>query len=255
MKTIKKEHIELNIYLSNGFSQFGYKINITLKHRNFEENGQKMWRILESKICSRGAEKKEVSDTYHKYISLADKELPSYAKIDSEEVPRVTLSKNYIFDIQYKEELIRWFLTLPDYPCTQNYLPKILKLEEKHGDRYYLLTNPQEASEIYLQVLTERYEDKWYDWMDNYKPYNLVKPEVEVNELPETAIELRKSTAKQWESYNKKIEEAEEYRDTFNDIRDAVMNKNGSSVASILSKLRDGEYEKYELITPENYES
>ena len=91
--------------------------------------------------------------------------------------------------------------------------PRLVVFKEKYGDSYYLVSSKESENKMFFDVLLERYNSKWYDWMKDYTDYS------------------------------------EDYKS----IKDIIDNNKVSSAKFILSKLSDGEYEGFEFASYKTY--
>jgi len=248
----KSEHLELTVYRQNGFSQMGYQLVIVLKHRNIPDGENYRWNRLFLLIGSQSSDKEFVNNNFNKIVEFLDTNI--LVPFESE-VSKNILQKTYTIDIDYKEQILVVLDQRPNIESdTKPYTPKLLKFEEKHGDRYYLLTSLEQAKTVYLKVLTERFDEDWYTWMKNYKPYELVKLEFTQKDIDELkdSLGVKNQLTKQLQDYERKLDEQEETRELYKSIESAVKEKNGVKAESILRDLKDGEYEGMVLIDFDN---
>lgn len=133
----------------------------------------------------------------------------------------------------------------------EEYLNYVVVFKEKHGDRYFVVNSPDALYRVSLEVLKERYNNEWYNWMKDHKPYegtNTVRPTytlAEVNALPESMSNEKEKMTKEINKWAKEDKEAAEIRETFTSIEKAISEKDGQAAYSILSELKDGEYENF----------
>lgn len=129
--------------------------------------------------------------------------------------------------------------------------PKIMivKFDEKHGELIYAYTSREEFYNIFLEVLTSRYEQKWYS-------YKLTKPKKDIDmSLDEIQAlkdeKLKASALQRFNSFEKEMREYNEHMQLINDTDKAYKEKNARLAYDVLSERKDGEYEGFEIIKPE----
>ena len=130
---------------------------------------------------------------------------------------------------------------------SENWPIKILKFEEKHGDRYFVIRKPEELYKIALATIIERKKIGWY-----YKPekpnFEIALNDEQINALPndtlkEAAIKQRRVLQREVDSYN-------EYAADYNLMIKAIKEKNGRLACAFMYTRQNCEYEKFEVITP-----
>ncbi len=110
------------------------------------------------------------------------------------------------------------------------YSPLIIKLLEKHGDRYFVATTPTEAGLIYHKILSDRFNEKMYDWMKDHEPsHKLEKPKFtvdQVNALPDEMDSQKKQMLSEIKKYDESIQDVKNIKKTYGIIKEAVETKN-----------------------------
>lgn len=128
--------------------------------------------------------------------------------------------------------------------------PQIVKFSEKHGDWYYLLKDAEHSKKTALHILKTRYEEGWYDWMKDSKPYQK-KPEftqADIDGLGEKLANTKKTMQNELDIYLKSEKVCEKDRSNYEKIKIALENQQGNTAWNLLQKFADGEYESFEII-------
>lgn len=128
-------------------------------------------------------------------------------------------------------------------------MKKILIFKEKYGDRYFDASTPEARDAACFKILSERFNDSWYDWMDEdmeeVDDGDKILTEEQIDALPTQVLRL--SEAKRREKHLRAVRIWQENKDIYAKIKDCVENKNISAAYKILLCQSDGEYECLEL--------
>lgn len=137
---------------------------------------------------------------------------------------------------------------------TKPFVPTIIVFKEKHGDNFFIARTPDESNKVFLKVLRNRFNEKyWYGWMKDHKA-DKAKPAYtldEINALPESMAGMKPKMIEELKKYEKDLEDAEEIRNTYRDMEKAILENDGVSARIILTNQGDGEYESFRIIEPE----
>ena len=127
--------------------------------------------------------------------------------------------------------------------------PSVLIFKEKHGSRYFSVTNDKELFAVALKVLTERFKDGyWY-----YAPgFTHTKPDFTEEQIKAMPLSLREEAWKKFNAYKTAVRQYELERSDYDAIVKAVNTKDGKAAWDCLRNHNDGQYEGYEI---EGFES
>lgn len=270
----------LSIYLTSRThsTNVGYVVGVSLYHVLITGEGrheERKQKIMKRNYVNVGTS--DAATTTMKNMSEVIAKKLEHAKLtplnDETKKVKIILTKNiqFSFDMTNKDALIEFFngiyedidqirkysnpLKAAEYKIhDEEYLNYVVVFKEKHGDRYFVVNSPDALYRASLEVLKERYNNEWYNWMKDHKPYegtNTVRPTytlAEVNALPESMSNEKEKMTKEINKWAKEDKEAAEIRETFTSIEKAISEKDGQAAYSILSELKDGEYEGFQVI-------
>ena len=129
--------------------------------------------------------------------------------------------------------------------------PRGFVFKEKHGDLYYLVQNEEELNKMWLQVLKDRHQQGYYNWMKDYVPYGLKVPKYtqeEILALPPSMTEEQQKMMLELKKYNASIKEQNNTRNDFIQIEKTLSTNNGKLAYLCLQNFSNGEYEGFEEI-------
>lgn len=236
-----------------GFSNIGSRAGILLKFY-FKEGDKRRSIQLHKRLFETGDTKSAV-EIRNVLINGLSQIIGDKAKIEN----GIMGDRHFIIE-DYSEESKQFFINILDdiqhtVPVVP-YKPVIIKLNEKHGDRYFIAKDPDHAKKVWLHILQMRYDEKEYEWMKRYTN-SKIKPEFtqkEIDNLPDSMIEAKKQMQTALKVWEKAEKEVDEYLLTYNEIEQALINKNGIEAFNLLSEFKQGEYEGFEIIDSEEIE-
>jgi len=124
-------------------------------------------------------------------------------------------------------------------------LPCLLVLDEKHGDRYFLIPDRKTLEKVALFVVTERFKQGyWYNDPRKYKPEPLVMTEAALDSLPEA---IREDARKKITDRKKALREWQREMDRYEEIETAVSEHDGGRALAVLIDRQDHEYEGWRI--------
>lgn len=247
--------LSLKIYLNRGFSNIGYTVWLTLEQGNILIIKRRLSISLNDELRQNYARSiKQTIIMYLRSIGVSD--------IIDEDTP----IKRIKIDQKYQNTLTLFIKNFDTGNYTDTVLnPVIIKFNEKHGDRFYLARSEEEAKGIYFLVLKERFDQKYYSYMKDYIPYqmkNLTKPEYTIEDINTMTIsgissiqdfeELKKRMKERVHLYYKLEKDQIETREKYFEIEKVLEQIDGVGAYNILSDFKEGEYEGFEIIDPEN---
>lgn len=116
----------------------------------------------------------------------------------------------------------------------------VLIFEEKHGNRYFHVSNDKELQAASLQVLTDRHKAGcWYP-----KPE---ESDVKPSELDKLPASLQKAVNESWSEYSHAMRDYNQEVVEYKTIDRAVRDKDGEAAWNILNARKDAEYEGLQL--------
>ena len=127
----------------------------------------------------------------------------------------------------------------------------IVIFHEKHGDRHFIVNTMQELEKVALKIVLERNEEGWYSF-DYDQP---VEPKVSVEEAKKLGMAgVVAAVEREWSDYKynkKQYEDGIRLKAALDKI---VKNKDGEIALQFLNSMKDGEYERFEVISGEELE-
>ena len=126
----------------------------------------------------------------------------------------------------------------------------ILRFEEKHGDRYFVILGEKELHQACLKVLKERFQDRnWY--------YNPPSDEPEIPAYTQEQIlqlqgAAREAAQREFNNYKKELRDHQKDMEQWARIKIAVETGDGAAAFQILQDRSDYEYERMVLEASES---
>ena len=125
----------------------------------------------------------------------------------------------------------------------------ILAFNEKHGDRHFIVHTREELQKVALKIVLERNEEGWYEF--NVK--EPVKPDIELEKADSFSVGIANAIKSDWGHYRLSLENYKSNQ-KMKTLWDKVAKNNDSKAAlELLEENKDGQYEGFEIITPESF--
>jgi hypothetical protein len=134
---------------------------------------------------------------------------------------------------------------------------RIVVFHEKHGDRYFKVSCPNDFGLIAIKIVKERYQQNWYPQISDpiLRP---TKPKLTVEQAVDMDEQIQDTVARLWQEYARQKASALDIEEDVALLKDALHEDNGihppsAAIAAVrlLAKRRGYEYEGYDVITPE----
>ena len=120
---------------------------------------------------------------------------------------------------------------------------KILIAHEKHGNRYYDASTPENLGRACLQILKERQEDGYYDLGDPPDGKDILSLE-EIQELPRR---LQESERAMVNAYLKEERRYKQFKTDFDTLTKIIAEGDWQNAYKCLRLYANGEYERISL--------
>ena len=123
--------------------------------------------------------------------------------------------------------------------------PQVLILNEKHGDRYFLVKTEKDLHDIALKVVTQRFKDGYWYYYDDELP-----------ELPEISKEqiaqlkdgnVKRALQQAWDSYDYALRFCEDGKKEQLFLKNLLDKQDGVAAWKFLRHRRGHQYEGYQL--------
>ena len=136
---------------------------------------------------------------------------------------------------------------------------RIMIFHEKHGDAYFMARTAQEACDVCLNILTERYNEDdpaWYSasvGMDEARERldKLTPPDHEEDCIDMLPTCLHEEFKAKWDTHRKEKGRYEESIAWYTTVRSTIELKDAALAYKIMHSRRDYEYEGFEFVDPE----
>lgn len=144
------------------------------------------------------------------------------------------LSNEYYFDIE------------------EDYDPLIIKFSEKHGENYYVVKNKKEFNKVFFEVLKTRFNDYWFSWMKDFENTKEFVSQETIDLIPDTPELKQTKEGLQKKLYDWMHQEriCKGHQELYLEIKQVIEYNQIEKAYEILDELKEGEYEGYEVITP-----
>lgn len=126
--------------------------------------------------------------------------------------------------------------------------PQLVVFREKYGDNFYLVESKEAEQKMFLEVLTDRFNQGWYSWFKDYKPYE-TKPSYtrdDIEKMPNSMESEKKKYLLEISKWERSEKEAQGIRNDYQNIVKAVESKDGSAAEKLIREYSDGEYERFD---------
>lgn len=159
--------IEISIINSGGFSSIGRRVRVSVKINYIKDN---KWYSKETIIkCFETGDKHSAKQIFNSLVSDLDQQLLifNYKK-------EIGLLENVFYHIndQGKQfEIEQIVNNLKHKIIITEPKPIIIRFDEKSGGKYFIAYSVQQAKNIYLHVLCERFKIGWYDDANDYETF------------------------------------------------------------------------------------
>lgn len=124
----------------------------------------------------------------------------------------------------------------------------IVVFHEKHGDRHFIVHNMLELQKTALKIVLERHNESYY-YFDYKKP---VEPKLSIEEAAKIdsgrILEAVKQSWKDFQYENTQYKESLESQALLDKV---IQNKDVAAAFQFLSSMKDGSYQDFEIIHPE----
>ncbi len=127
---------------------------------------------------------------------------------------------------------------------------KIIIFKEKHCERYFYASTPEDLCKIAIKIFKERVvEDYWYE----FETETPTKPEIAEEDANSLRSSLKNIVLQEWRNYRHALRY---YEETVKDkkLYDAALkDESGTIVLKFLKSRRNCEYEGFEMVEPEKF--
>lgn len=125
---------------------------------------------------------------------------------------------------------------------------QILIYHEKYGNSYYNVFTLSQLYRVALEIVTRRLNDGYITKWNNPP----VKPDFDKEDIEKLPESLRKSASATFEDYILSLRAHQENNEIYESAKKAIENNDGSKAWEIICHRAGYEYEKFEIVTPEN---
>jgi hypothetical protein len=138
--------------------------------------------------------------------------------------------------------------------------PLMIRVKDKYSEYFYIVNKPQDAYDVSLRILTERLnEGYWYheptvpDTFEEYflNLFGITVEEAAVLSKLKLSFQAYGSASGLLARYRRIYKDDLNSKAEFQIIKKAVLEKNGKLAYRILLSRSDYEYERFEIIKPE----
>ena len=127
---------------------------------------------------------------------------------------------------------------------------KIIIFTEKHSNRYFYASTPEDLCKIAIKIFKERVEeDYWY----KFETETPTEPEITEEDANSLRSSLKNIVLQEWRNYRHALRY---YEETVKDkkLYDAALkDESGTIVLKFLKSRRNCEYEGFEMVEPEKF--
>jgi hypothetical protein len=127
---------------------------------------------------------------------------------------------------------------------------RVLKFEEKHGDRFFLVKTISDFHKVCKKIFDEREKYGWYNYIKALKePKAPDFKEDDIPNLPESMQQSAKDLMRRYKT------DLHEYKSSLlqKNLYDLAKTGNEAACAQFLNDSKSGEYESFEFIEPDTY--
>lgn len=131
-----------------------------------------------------------------------------------------------------------------------HYSTRILIFEEKHGDRFFLVSSVEEFHLACKKIFDQRVDQGWYNWITEEEEPTM--PDFAEETIPSLPESMRTEAKNTWTRYKNQLAS---YKDNQHLLKIMEIAKGGDAAAccEVLKELKGNEYEKFRFEDPESY--
>ena len=150
--------------------------------------------------------------------------------------------------IQVKLLIEQGSTNIPD--PSQDWPALIIKFEEKHFDRHFIVRTPLDMEKMALHVINQRTEANFYQYL-THNPVAPIPPDFTKESIQNLPVSFQPEAFKKWRSYESAVK-SYEHMQVLRDLHARSLAGDAKAALKLLD-VSEGEYERMEIIHPDKY--